>query len=259
MNILDEYVLKSPNKQNVLDIFADEWSSMMPAGSDCTSTPGRVPLFNDGRITWALGVLGDIKDKRVLELGPLEAGHSYMFADLGAKEVTAIEANTRAYLKCLCIKEIFGLKNVNFHLGDFVKYLEESSEKYDLLVACGVLYHMKDPIHVLDLISQKTDKVFLWTHYYDADPIKSNEQLSHKFQEPETFEYNGFSYEAVEQSYKDALEWSGFCGGPLPTSRWLSRESLVGYLKHVGFKNLEFNWDEPNHPNGPAVAICASR
>jgi hypothetical protein len=30
MNILDQYVDKEPSKQNVLDIFSGEWSSVMP-------------------------------------------------------------------------------------------------------------------------------------------------------------------------------------------------------------------------------------
>ena len=50
--------------------------------------------------------------------------HSYMLQKAGAHSVTAIESNSRAFLKCLCVKEICNLKNVKFMLGDCVEYLQ---------------------------------------------------------------------------------------------------------------------------------------
>ena len=58
-----------------------------------------------------------------LELGPLEAGHSYILDRAGALEVLAIEANRRAFLKCLVVKEMIGLPSVRFVLGDFNEFL----------------------------------------------------------------------------------------------------------------------------------------
>ena len=71
---------------------------------------GQVPLFNDDRISWfAEQINSNFEEFSVLELGPLEGGHSYMFEQLGAKEITAIEANSRAFLKCLIIEELLNL------------------------------------------------------------------------------------------------------------------------------------------------------
>lgn len=88
-------------------------------------------------------------DLTVLELGPLEAGHTYMLEKMGARSIVAVEANSRAYLKCLIVKELFELKRAKFLLGDFVAYLKNNTRHFDLCLASGVLYHMQNPAELL--------------------------------------------------------------------------------------------------------------
>lgn len=258
-NILDSYLKTLPSNQNLLDIFQDEWSSQMPTDSGLSALPGSAGLFNDIRISWADQTLGGFRGKKVLELGPLEGGHTYMLNKLGANEIISIEANTRAYLKCLLVKEIFRLNNAHFLLGDFVKYLEEIKEKYDVIIASGVLYHMSDPIHLLDLISQHTDKLMLWTHYYEEEIVRNNPALASKFGEIRNTHSRGVAVQSVTQSYNEALNWNGFCGGSAPTSVWLTRGTLLDYLKVLGFKRINIANDDVNHPNGPALSVCAEK
>jgi len=258
-NILDEYILKDPTNQNIIDVFKDEWSSKLPAQFGLSTSPGRSPLFEDCRVTWAEEMLGSFNNMHILELGPLEGGHSYMLEKSGAKKVISIEANTRAFLKCLCIKEIMDLKNVEFKLGDFVPYLQNSSESFDIVFASGVLYHMLEPLKLLKLISLVTKKVFIWTHYYDKEIITSNKELTHKFSDLSSFIYEGNTYFYSNQSYKKALNWAGFCGGPEKESKWLTKDSLLYALNQFGFNEIAINFEEINHPNGPALALCAKK
>jgi len=74
---------------------------------------------------------------------------------------------------------------------------------------------------------------------------------------PRIIEHRGESYDAAWQHYRDSLLWSGFCGGGASKSRWLTRDSLLKAIDHSGFRNREINFDEPDHPHGPALAICA--
>jgi hypothetical protein len=258
MDILSQYILKFPHDQNILDLFTGEWSSTMPR-ADLKTEPGRAALFQDPRLQWAAQVLGGFKDSDVLELGPLEGGHSYMLHHMGTRRVLAIEANSRAFLKCLCIKEIFNLSTVRFMLGDFMSYLATSEDRFHTVLASGVLYHMLEPLVLLHYVAKVSEKMYLWTHYYDHDLISAQQNLAHKFKPQESIEYEGAYYEQAEQYYKDALEWSGFCGGPKPTSRWLTRESLLRALQDFGFRHIETAFEQPDHPNGPALALCAMK
>jgi hypothetical protein len=259
MDILDQYVLGIPSRQNVLDLFDGEWSSMMPADSGLITRPGTAALFEDGRILWAEQQLGGFDGRKILELGPLECGHTFMLHERGALSIECIEANSRAFLKCLCIKELFGLHRANILLGDFVSHLKFNSDKYDITIASGVLYHMQDPIPVLDLILQSSDKVMIWTHYYEPSAIKASEAVSAKFGHLERASFKGFNYQFARYSYEKALQWTGFCGGSEPQSAWLTRNSIVDFLRHSGFTSMQIAFEDLAHPNGPCFAICAMR
>jgi len=255
----DVYILTEPSNQNILDMFKGESSSQQPNNLKLATQPGTAKLFEDNRVTWAEQIFGNFSNWNILELGPLEGGHSYMFNSKNANKVTSIEANTRAFLKCLCIKEIFKLNRVEFMLGDFISFLENDNSKYDMVFASGVLYHMEDPIRLLKLMSRVSDRLFIWTHYYDQGIINNRTELKHKFSPVSLFEHDGVSYEYSTQSYKKELDWVGFCGGPKPVSKWLTRDSIIKALRQFGFTELKINFDRPDHLNGPTFAICASK
>src|SRR5205085_12295967 len=63
-----------------------------------------------------------------------------------------------------------GLKRSEFLLGDFALYLQSCRERFDMVFASGVLYHMEDPLALIRDIARVTDRCFIWTHYFDENP-----------------------------------------------------------------------------------------
>ena len=259
IDIADRFVTVAPTQQNALDIFKDEWSSAMPAATGFTTQPGHAGLFQDPRIVWMEQKLGSVRGSIVLELGPLEGGHTYMIEKMGAKSVLAIESNQRAYLKCLIIKEAFDLKVSRFLLGDFNHYLQATKEPVDIIVASGVLYHMTDPVALLESMARLSKNVMIWTHYYDEEAINKRPDLAHKFAAPQIIRKDHVVGRSSVQSYYDALEWAGFSGGTAPTSVWLEKKLILDLLELFGFREVFVEFDQPDHPNGPAFAVCAKR
>ncbi len=259
MNVLDHYIATAPCPQNAVDIFREEWASKFPAPLENIKA-GPVPLFEDPRITWAAEQMGGVRDKRILELGPLEAGHTYMLEKSGAASILAVEANTRAYLKCLIAKELTGISRARFICGDFIEYLRAGDTRFDACVASGVLYHMRNPIELLALLSKASDQIFIWTHYYDAAVIEASiPTVSKKFPSETKGEHGGFSCAYYRYEYQSALDFQGFCGGSAPYSHWLRRDDILACLRHFGFGNIRTSFEQPDHPNGPAFALVASR
>ena len=127
---MSAYAKAKPSLQQTVDLFGGDWVSAFPASAGAVNA-GKMPLFEDPRMDWAeqhfraLGV--ELKGASVLELGPLEGGHTYMLSKRGARSVTAIEANREAYLRCLVAKELLGVERVNFLYGDAIDFLR--SEK----------------------------------------------------------------------------------------------------------------------------------
>ena len=257
-NSLDSYISVPPDPQNMIDIFAGEWSSKFP--KEFNLNAGSVPLFQDARIHWMLNELNGVADMRVLELGPLEAAHSYLLDRAGASRVLAIESNRRAFLKCLIVKELLGMPSVEFLLGDFRGYFERLPEdRFDLCVASGVLYHMKEPVELIAQIAQRCDRLFLWTHYYDEDSIKQDKNLRHRFTDVFRRTTHGYSYSLRHYNYLEGLENAGFCGGNAEFSHWISREDLFGALKHFGFRDFKIFDEQVQHKHGPCMSVLAVR
>ena len=258
MKILDEYVKETPSDQNALNIFKGEWSSKLP-GPWRELRAGSIPLFEDPRIVWAAEQLDGFKGQRILELGPLEAGHTYILESMGAESIVAIEANKRAYLKCLIVKEILGLKRSRFLFGDFVPFLRENDSSFDVCLASGVLYHMQEPAALIDLISRASNRIILWTHYFDEKIIENNPAIAGSFPGSAHRNYNGFNHVLHKYLYKKALDWAGFCGGSSPYSYWMSQDDILAALRFFGFSDLRIGFEEPNHPNGPSVCVVGLR
>jgi hypothetical protein len=257
MNILDAYVRATPHPQLAIDLFKGEWSSMLPPETGLNA--GQADLFQDQRIIWTEQQLGGFEGKSVIELGPLEAGHTYLMEKRGAESIIAIEANTRAYLKCLIVKEILELKCARFLLGDFLEYLRQTREHFGFCLASGVLYHMLNPTELIQLIAKVSDAVLLWTHYYDETVIRAAPNLAIKFPEMIHSEHGGFKHKLYKYSYLDALNWNGFCGGSASYSFWMSRDEILSCLEHFGFRKLRIGFDTLEHPNGPSFCVFASK
>lgn len=255
---VSEFFMEKPSPQAIADLFAGEWSSAFPASSNVVVKPGHAALFDDPRITALERNLGPVAGKKVLELGPLEAAHTYMLHELGAAQITAIEANKRAFLKCLAVKEIFGLQRARFLLGDSVEYLESTDQKFDIILASGILYHMTDPVRMLEALTSHADRVFVWTHYYDEAVIRTRNDKAF-FDTPKALDADGALIGAKRGYPEMALSWSGFSGGNQPHAVWLTRDSILNFFAGKGFSTVTVEFDHPSHPNGPAFAFSASR
>src|SRR5262249_30779338 len=136
------------------------------------------------------------------------------------------------YLKSLVTKEILGLK-AHYLLGDFNHYLAETEDRYDLVFASGVLYHMVDPIFTLYLISRVTPRVFIWSHYIpesvapQAPPVERHGFRCHYF---EVF-YPGYDHTGRR------------CSGVMPSCNRLYQKDIIAALKHFGFDKVTITLD----------------
>jgi len=252
----DRYVASTPCFQNAVDIVAG-WSTAFPPHYGLKA--GSLAAYNDPRILWAIECFGSLEGRSVLELGPLEGGHTTMLESAGA-QVDAIEANQLAFLRCLVTKEILGLTRSKFWLGDFVKALENWERSYDLIVASGVLYHLQDPLHLLELAAKRTGAVYFWTHVVTEEAMpRSDPRRLVIAEEVENHRFHGIDVRAYCRTYAHAEDNVAFCGGMNDEHRWLHRDDLLGALKAVGFKDVRTSHDEPNHRYGPALSIFARK
>jgi hypothetical protein len=247
------YVTTPPTPLVAFGLFEGEWSSNVPGFG-----MGSIGLFNDPRMWWLGKQVGGFAGKRILELGPLEGGHTYMMSRAGAARITSIESNMRAFHKCLIVKNALGF-DADFMLGDFRHYLANTNDTYDFVLASGVLYHMLDPVKLLVDIARIAPSIGVWTHYYDDDVIRSRPELKKRFaDEPTAKQFQGRALVSYEQMYLEAESLPGFCGGNSPNSYWMTKNSLLDVLDALGLK-VTVGEDTKDHPNGPSLLFYATR
>lgn len=246
------YVDQFPTDENALDLFATEWATRPHVDQDGN---GSVP---DDRIAWFIEKLGSIENLSVLELGPLEAAQTRLLEESGAGPILAVEANKQAFLRCLAVKNLLGLE-AKFMLGDFQKLLGAHTPKFDLILASGVLYHLSDPLQTLLDMMHVSDRICIWTHYFEADAIAGScEPLRIAMEFPAQERVIGsdrMTYHPM--AYGASAELPVFRGGVAPSASWIELNDLVALFARHGYR-VETGMQQTT-PNGPCACIVAFR
>lgn len=199
---------------------------------------GRLDLCNDERLLWHLQ---NVEGKTVLELGPLEGAHTKTMEEKGF-HVTAIEGNENNFLKCLIVKNEFNLK-AKFIYADFCEWIKNTSLRFDIVSAAGVLYHQQNPADLIFELARITDTVIVWSQVASSKiPSGSEHEVS---------------------GYKGKVNYYGtksdsYCGGLNKTSFWMYPKEMIRCLKDAGFKNIIQKYCEPN-VNGDCLLFVAKK
>jgi 2-polyprenyl-3-methyl-5-hydroxy-6-metoxy-1,4-benzoquinol methylase len=170
----------------------------------------------------------DFGGKNVLELGPLEGGNTFLLTKLGVARVTAVEARVENYVKCCVIKNLFGLDNARFLLGDAREVSVETHGRFDFALVAGVLYHLDDPHKLLQRLSGLTDTLLISTHY--ADDRSPSQQAKVLTLSTPDGEYRGKLFPEGELSEINS--------GIQSWSFWPFEEDLMRMLADTGYRNV---------------------
>ncbi len=158
-----------------------------------------------------------LKEMRVLDIG-CNAGYSLIkMKELGTQYVKGIDFEH--YIRqAKFVAKIKGYNDINFMAQSV--YQLDTSEKFDLTLCLGTLYHLKYPFLALKKISEVTTKMIL---------LETEALVDEKGTDKMKF---------IEHSYKnDGTNW------------WIfGEECLKGMLRSVGFKFVQ-SYTYPNdHP-----------
>jgi hypothetical protein len=201
---------------------------------DGTTVGGKAILAKDPRMIWHMEKIGGVKGKRILELGPLEGGHTKMMVEAGAKKVIAIEGLSDCFLRCLIVKEAFNLKNAEFWFADFCKVIPDEflPGKFDAVLAAGILYHQKNPAQLIHDLSLITDKVMVWSQ------VASGTNPGGK----ETFVRadgcDSVYYGKINKYGGTRTISESYCGGLNDEAFWMYPCDMKDCFKDAGFINI---------------------
>ena len=251
----DKYEIQAPRPENLVALFEDQWVSALPGLAS-----GDVGCSADDRISGRWTSPGESTASRCSSWAP--RGRALLHAPARGRRARDRDRGEHPLLrKCLLVKQLFDLDRVEFELGNFVPWVQETDETFDLVVAAGVLYHLSDPVPVLDAICRVTSKVYLWTHYVDLEAMpETDRRYKRWFVGVEEHEYAGPDLPAAPARLQEEPDerpevHRRACTPARPGSR--SRPSSTVFEAN-GF-DVEVAHEMPDNRSGPWASFFARK
>ena len=170
------------------------------------------------------------KDKRVLELGPSDGNHSVAIVDKQPSSLTAIEGRPENIVKWEAARNCFGWKNANIVPANFMSLRSEDYDHIDVVVACGVCYHVDSPFYFIQKLTQISDQIFISSWFANSARSVGSKTC---------WDIDGVSYSGEIYHEPDH-----FLAGLQTTSVYLDYESFCLFVQNLGYEvhpvELEF-------------------
>lgn len=238
------------NHKEIKSLFDSEdgWTTQFEI--DGIKYGGEAQLVNDPRLLWHIDQVGGIQDKTILELGPLEGGHTLTMIRAGASKILAIEGNDDCFHRCLIVQEVLSLYKAKFILGDFCEMVESKDKKFDIVSASGVLYHQLNPAKLIHDLAEITDTVFVWSHV--AGNLAPNG-------EDTIIGDNSYKYLGKFNHYGNAkTSLNSYCAGLNDKAVWMYPEEMIRCFNDAGFENVVIG-DQGSNQNGNYILFIARK
>lgn len=249
---LDSLSKSSADSVNVIHLEDLAWEHFMlnPDDQQITTDRPENPLI-DGVVDSNDSLAG----KSILELGAYEGYDTLNMHNRGAEKIVAIEGNPRNFLKCCAVKNHFRLDSAQFLLGDCNKYLDQCDEKFDMILAAGILYHLYDPISALQKIARLTDCIAIDTTYYHKDPALQAFRFTG---ETKPLDVPGMQGHVLHERLNTQIVL-GKKHGMYDTAWMFEKETLFELLHVLGFETKLLFQIEQADPHWLRVSLVASR
>jgi 2-polyprenyl-3-methyl-5-hydroxy-6-metoxy-1,4-benzoquinol methylase len=223
-----------------------EHNIRLPHGIYTTNWAGAYPDHTEIMSVINRELRGDFTGTEFLDLGCLEGYFSFESARHGAN-VLGIDGKIINLKKCEFVKSVLGVGNVRFALDDAMAVTQAKYGTFDVVLALGLLYHLRDPFTFVANMAEICRRfLVLDTHItlVDQPPVikgKWRPELS----DLHDLEFGGKTYAGrlyreftpgTEQVEKDLSSTASLSDD---YSVWLTEESLVAILRDAGFEQID--------------------
>lgn len=172
-----------------------------------------------------------LKELLVLDLGSLEGMYSLEFARHGS-EVIGIEGRVENIEKAKFANEVFGFKNCRFVQEDVRNLNKENYGAFDVVLCCGILYHLDAPdvFIFLEKIAEVCKRLLIVDTQIAVEETKKwgGKKLV-------TFDYKGEKFSGWNHEENIADPQSALNNS---NSFWPDRKSLYRAIRRVGFLQI---------------------
>jgi len=177
-----------------------------------------------------------LKNKKVIEFGPLECGNTILLEKMGASYILAVEGHLENYIRACVIKNIYELNRTKIVYNDAMA-VDGQYGSFGIAFVAGLLYHLDRPDIFLRNIARFSDELILSTHIAGPDSPSPDAREIY-------IRHDGHTYRG-----KRYAEFSGPNSGLSSYSFWLYREDLLRMIEDAGYDNVNI-LSESRDPGG---------
>jgi len=102
----------------------------------------------------------NVRGMRVLDVGCSEGFFSLKLAELGAKEVVAVDADELRIRKAKSVSEILGTANIKYEVADIFESGMEKYGHFDFVLCMGFLHRVSCPYRAIRELTEISDMIF---------------------------------------------------------------------------------------------------
>jgi SAM-dependent methyltransferase len=204
------------------------------------TAPSGVDALGDARLDLVVEACGgSIEGRSIVDLGCLEGGFTLGFAALGATSSLGIEARAVSVRRCELARDLLGLSNAEFALGDIAEVLA-AGDTFDVVFAAGILYHVADPAALLAQMRRACREVAVIDTHVAGPTVASHgcsEIVTRTF---DGGEYRGRMFREYADDGSDGdtedMLWAAW---GTSAAFWPLEDDLVAMIGDAGFSSVE--------------------
>ena len=210
----------------------------LPSGAVTeVSVPEEIALIHPTREQMLRNVLdpmfaGRWSETTAVDFACNEGYFSILLGQKGCQRVLGIDARERHIRDAELIRSAYGLRNVEFRMGDVTKLDPAEVGQFDIVLLFGLIYHVENPIAALRVAHAVTRRVCLVETQVAPNFSASVEWGSHRYVKPIVGIF------AVVDEWED-LHHAPKQAGLADIALIPSLEAVMWIMKRAGFTRVE--------------------
>jgi len=171
-----------------------------------------------------------IAERSVIDVACHQGWFSTQLAQMGAREVLAVDARIEHVADASLIRDALNLRNLHVQQSDVHALDPEAVGRFDIVLMLGLIYHLENPVGALRTARALTQRICLVETQVVPGLTGVVDYGSYRFVRPLKGSFG--IIDETEETHGPEASTTGICLVP-------SLEALIWIMRKVGFRRVE--------------------
>ena len=171
-----------------------------------------------------------IEERSVIDIACHQGWFSTQLAQMGARDVLAVDARAEHVADATLIRDALGLRNMRVQQSDVHALTREATGQFDIVLMLGLIYHLENPVGALRIAQALTKRICLVETQIVPGMTGMVDYGSFRFVRPLKGSFG--IIDETEETHGPEASTTGICLVP-------SLEALLWIMRKIGFRRVE--------------------